>query len=296
MGQNMKTRVLPTGSCLCFALVLSALLLFPIPVGGADKPTEPKIYDESANGDKQVAVATVIARRERKHILLQFGANWCGLCLKLHKLFESDKSIHEELSTNYVLVLIDVNEGHNKDFGAKYGADKHGIPFLAVLNRDGKAITTKDTGDLEEGNHYSPEKVLTFLKTWEPGAIIGYSLDFAANPKVILVGCEDRQGQDGMRRLYSFRADNSTDSDILCRVHAEHKVEPQTKMLSIPGRGSESFYFLMPASDAPKITAEVLGPVSRFLVPLPNQSDATNRSQPVSSETNRASAAAGSGR
>ena len=84
-------------------LVLSALL-FPVPVGGADKPTERKIYDESANGDKQVADATVIARRERKHILLQFGANWCGLCLKLHKLFESDKSIHEELSTNYVLM------------------------------------------------------------------------------------------------------------------------------------------------------------------------------------------------
>jgi thiol-disulfide isomerase/thioredoxin len=291
----MKTRVLRTGLCLCFTLVLSALL-FPIPVGGADKPTERKIYDESANGDKQVADATVIARRERKHILLQFGANWCGWCLKLHKLFESDKSIHEELGTNYVLVLVDVNEGHNKDFAAKHGADKHGIPFLAVLNRDGKAITTKDTGDLEEGNHYSPEKVSTFLKTWEPGAIIGYSLDFAANPKVILIGCEDRQGQDGLRRLYSFRADNSTDSDILCRVHAEHKVEPQTKMLSIPRRGSEPFHFLMPASDTPKITAEVLGPVSRFLVPLPNQSDAANRSQPVSSETNRASAAAGSGR
>ncbi|MGZ5569124.1 MAG: thioredoxin family protein, partial [Limisphaerales bacterium] len=262
----MKTRVLPTGFCVCFMLVLTALLS-PIPVGGADKPTERKIYDESANGDKQVADATVIAKRERKHILLHFGANWCGWCLKLHKLFESDKSIHEELSTNYVLVLIDVNQGHNKDFAAKYGADKHGIPFLVVLNRDGKALTAKDTSDFEDGNHHSPEKVLTFLKTWEPGAVIGYALDLAANPKVILLGCEDRPGQDGLRRMYSFRAENSTDSDILCRVHAEHKVEPQTKMLSIPRRGSESFYFLMPASDTPKITAEVLGPVSRFLVP-----------------------------
>ena len=291
----MKTRVLRTGLCLCFTLVLSALL-FPIPVGGADKPTERKIYDESANGDKQVADATVIARRERKHILLQFGANWCGLCLKLHKLFESDKSIHEELGSNYVLVLVDVNEGHNKDFAAKHGADKHGIPFLAVLNRDGKAITTKDTSDLYEGNHPSPKKVLTFLKTWEPGAIIGYSLDSPADPKIILVGCEDRPVPDDPRRLYSFRADNPTDSDILCRVHAEQKVDSQTKIISIPRRGSESFYFLLPAADVPQITAEVLGPVSRFLVPLPNQRAAANRNQPVSSETNRASAAAGSGR
>jgi hypothetical protein len=181
-------------------------------------------------------------------------------------------------------------------FAAQYGADKHGIPFLAVLNRDAKCITTKDTDDLEEGDHYSPEKGLAFLEAWGPGAIIGYSLDLAANPKVTLTGCEDRPGQDGLRRLYSFRADNPTDSEILCRVHAGQKLDGQTKIFSIPRRGSYSFYFLLPAADAPKITVEVLGTVSRFLVPLPNQSDAASRSQPVSSETNRTSTAAGSGR
>jgi thiol-disulfide isomerase/thioredoxin len=295
LDKNMKSRVLPTGLCLCFMLVVGAQPV-PTPVDGADNPTERKIYDESANGDKQLADATVIARRERKHILLQFGANWCASCQKLHKLFESDKSIREELLTNYVLVLIDVNQGHNKDFAAEYGAAKHRIPFLAVLNRDGKAITTKDIGDLAEENHHSPEKVSAFLKTCEPGAIIGYSLDSPADPKITLVGCEDRPGQDGLRRLYSFRAENPTDAEILCRVHADHKTEPQDKILSISRKGSAPFDFLMPASDTPKIAAEVLGPVSRFTVPLPNPKRAASRSQPVSSETNRSSAAAGSGR
>lgn len=264
----MKTRVLPIASCFCFSLMF-VVPASPLCAAGADNAKQPKIYDESANAEKQLADATVIAKRERKHILLQFGANWCGWCLKLDKLFESDKSIHEELSTNYVLVLIDVNEGHNKDFRAKYGADKHAIPFLAVLNRDGKAITTGDTGDLEEGDHHSPEKVLAFLKRWEPGAIVGSSVDLAPNPKVTFIRYGD--SANGLKRAY-FEAKNSAEDDILCRVHVEQSGAGETANFSIPGRGYAPFSFFVRPGDAPKITAEVLGPVSKFTVPMPNES------------------------
>src|SRR5438128_11686421 len=77
MDQIMKTRILPIASCLCLLVMLIALLSALL-ADGADKPTQRKIYDESANGDKQVADAIVIAKREHKHILLQFGANWCS--------------------------------------------------------------------------------------------------------------------------------------------------------------------------------------------------------------------------
>src|SRR2546426_980254 len=174
MDQIIKTKISPIASCFCLLVMLIPLLSPPL-ADGADKPTQRKIYDESANGDKQVADAIVIAKREHKHILLQFGANWCGWCLKLHKLFDSDEAVHDELSTNYVLVLIDENGDHNKDFAVKDGADNHGLPFLVVLDSDGKVLTTKDTSDLEEGDHHSPQKVLAFLKTWEPRAVIGSS-------------------------------------------------------------------------------------------------------------------------
>jgi hypothetical protein len=58
----MKTRILPIASCLCFLVVLIALLSTLL-ADGAGKPIQPKIYDESANGDKQVADAIVIAKR-----------------------------------------------------------------------------------------------------------------------------------------------------------------------------------------------------------------------------------------
>lgn len=233
--QNMKTKILPVASWSCFLVIFISQPFGPF-ARGAEEPRQGKIYDEAANGDKQVADATVIARRERKHILLQFGANWCGWCLKLHKLFESDKSIHQELSTNYVLVLIDVNQGHNKNVTAKYGAENHGVPFLVVLDADGKILTTKDTGDLEEGDHHSAQKVLAFLKAWEPDAVIGSSVAFAPNPKVTFISCEGLDG--GLKRAY-FKAENSSESEILCTVHVEQRAGHETANFSIPARGSE---------------------------------------------------------
>jgi thiol:disulfide interchange protein len=126
---------------------------------------QPKIYDESADGNKQVADAIVIAKRERKRILLEFGANWCVWCHRLHDLFESDKSVSAELKADYVVALIDVNKGHNEDLVVKYGAKTgYGLPFLVLLDSDGTHLVTKHSDDFEEGDHHNPQKVLAFLK------------------------------------------------------------------------------------------------------------------------------------
>jgi thiol-disulfide isomerase/thioredoxin len=129
----------------------------------------PNIYDESADGSKQIGDALAIARKEHKHVLIQFGANWCGWCHKLHKLFETDKSVAEELERQYVVVMIDVNKGHNSDIDTKYGhPTRFGLPAIVVLDADGKQLTTQDTGKLDEADHHSPQKVVAFLKEWSP--------------------------------------------------------------------------------------------------------------------------------
>jgi thiol-disulfide isomerase/thioredoxin len=270
----VKKGILPIVSFVWFLLMLMAVLS-GLPADGADKPTQRKIYDESADGDKQVADAAIIAKREHKRILLQFGANWCGWCLKLHRLFESDKAVHDELSTHYVLVLIDVNQDHNKGFAMKHGADQHALPFLAVLDSDGKILTTKDTSDLEEGDHHNPQKVLAFLKTWQPGGVTPPQVSFAPNPKVTFISLEGLDG--GLKRAY-FRAENSGPSTILCRVHVEQRGGSETANFSIPSGGSTPFSFFVRPGDTPRITAEVLQPlpVSQFAVPMPNESAAPN--------------------
>jgi len=154
-----------TACTLGLVLMLSAGLVAAEPAKSTTP--KPKIYDESADGSKQIDDALALAKKEKKRVLLQFGANWCGWCLKLHKLFESDKEIAAKLKAGYVVVLIDVNEEHNSDINERYGKPtKHGLPVIVVLDADGKQLTTQDTGKLEEGDHHDVKKVKAFLREW----------------------------------------------------------------------------------------------------------------------------------
>jgi|ERR1043166_4404652 thiol:disulfide interchange protein len=164
----MKNKILPAALLLCSVFTLNAWL-GRVHAADAPKSTRPNIYDESSNGAKQIADALVMAKKEHKHVLLQFGANWCGWCHLLHKLFETDNGIAEKLKSDYVVVMIDVNKGHNQEIDTRYGhPTKFGLPVIVVLDADGKQLTTQDTGKLEEGDHHNPEKVMAFLKEWSP--------------------------------------------------------------------------------------------------------------------------------
>ena len=140
-----------------------------VQAGDGSAAAKPPIYDESADGTKQIADALAVASKDGKRVLLQFGANWCPWCHKLHSLFASDPNIAARLKSDYVVVLIDVNKGRNSEVDAKYGhPTRLGLPVLVVLDASGKQLTTKNSGELEEGDHHSPEKVLAFLKKWSP--------------------------------------------------------------------------------------------------------------------------------
>lgn len=87
--------------------LLSALILFAVASpfrAQAAETARPAIYDESADGQKQLTTALEQAKKENKVILLQFGANWCGWC---HKLFDTDQAIHSKLQKDYVVVMVD---------------------------------------------------------------------------------------------------------------------------------------------------------------------------------------------
>ena len=161
----MKTRIL-------FILGTAALLVqsFWSPAFGADattKTSRPAIYDENADAAKQIADALSVAKKEDKRVLLQFGANWCGWCHKLHKLCQTDAEIAARLKESFVVVLVDVNKGHNNDINQKYGNPMRlGLPVIVILNADGKVLVTQDTGKLEAGDHHDPKKVLGFLNEW----------------------------------------------------------------------------------------------------------------------------------
>lgn len=157
----MNTILLTAALLLCFAL--------PPAASAQDAAKPAALYDAQANGANQIKSALKTAQRQHKNVLVQFGANWCGWCHKLHTLMANDPKIAANLKRNYVTVLIDVDKGHNADIVQRYGSPtKFGLPVLVVLNAQGRQLTTQDTGKLEQGDRHSPQKVQTFLSAWTP--------------------------------------------------------------------------------------------------------------------------------
>lgn len=134
----------------------------------------PDIYDTQADGTAAIAAAVAKAKAERKHVLLDLGANWCVWCHRLHHLFETDATVGAALREDYVLVLVDVNhrdgKKRNDAVNEKYGDPvAQGLPVLLVLDGDGQLLVTQETGALENGGDgHDPAKVIAFLKKWAP--------------------------------------------------------------------------------------------------------------------------------
>lgn len=155
-------------------LTLMGMTMGSIAAGAHAGPADklPPIYDTKADGGRQIAEALKIAGRENKRVLLQFGANWCIWCHKLHELFEKDKAVAKKLADQYQLVLIDVDMvgdvRHNDAIDKQYGRPtRHGLPTLVVLDAAGRQLTTQETASWEVGDHHDPAKVLGFLTKWQ---------------------------------------------------------------------------------------------------------------------------------
>ena len=174
----MKLALLP---------LAAALLAHPAPAqpgpGGAGAPQQqagpgiaeapavrktpaPPVYDEAADAKADVAAAVAKAKKEKKRVLVTLGANWCGWCRALDRLFTKDETVSSALAAGYVPVKVDVGRmTKNLELAKGWGADpKTGIPLLVVLDGTGKAVKVQETGSLESGKRHDPEKVIAFLK------------------------------------------------------------------------------------------------------------------------------------
>jgi thiol-disulfide isomerase/thioredoxin len=126
----------------------------------------PAIYDEKADARELVATAVYQAHRDHNRVLVMFGGNWCGWCHKLHTVFRTNSDIFAILRGEYVLAMVDTAAPGADELMKAWDVDRSkGVPYLVVLDGDGKIVTRQETGALEEGDHHDPSKVKAFLQT-----------------------------------------------------------------------------------------------------------------------------------
>lgn len=145
------------------APISTLLVALAVPAQAASRDN--RIYDESADAHQQIAQAEKQARAEHKHILLEFGGNWCGDCQLLNIYYHQQPNA-DLISKYYIVVPIDI--GHidkNLDVAARYHAPiAHGVPSLAIIDARGTVLWAEQPKEFE---HTSAEAIRALLERWK---------------------------------------------------------------------------------------------------------------------------------
>lgn len=151
--------------------IISLLLLLGNHVSGqADK----KLYDPSLDGMKQVNEAIAKAKSTGKHVLVQFGGNWCPWCIKFDAFCKADAEITKIIDESYISIKLNYspenkNEASNNFLG---NPKRFGFPVFVIIDGTGKVLHIQDSALLESGQGYDQKKVAGFMKNWTAAALV----------------------------------------------------------------------------------------------------------------------------
>lgn len=152
-------------------LILFCLVVFACT---AVKAQEVKLYDPSANAEKDIAAAVAKANAEHKFVLIQGGGNWCKWCIEFARFAKADAQIDSVMKVGYVIYHLNYSkENDNHATFSKLGyPQRFGYPVFIILNGDGQRIHTQNSEYLENGKgSYDKNKVQSFLEMWSPHAL-----------------------------------------------------------------------------------------------------------------------------
>jgi thioredoxin-related protein len=117
--------------------------------------------------------AMKLAQKENKNVFLMFHASWCGWCRKMDRHM-NDERCKAFFDKNYIIEHLDVMEsGERKnlenpgafDLLKSYKAEKSGIPFFVILDKNGKLLEDSfDANGQNLGCPASKEEVDEFIR------------------------------------------------------------------------------------------------------------------------------------
>ena len=127
---------------------------------------------------KAVANALAEAKKTGKHVLLNFGADWCLECRVLDTTF-AEPTVAGFLQANFVVVPVHVGRmvglnyaEQNVDLVRKYEVfttrENAGIPYVVILDHEGHMLARTDRGEWRHESAVAPANVIRDLRRWAP--------------------------------------------------------------------------------------------------------------------------------
>jgi thioredoxin-related protein len=149
------------------------MMVFLMSVSFLNAQEAKKLYDPALDGMKQIKEAVSVAKAQGKHVLIQFGGNWCSWCIKFDAFCKADTAISKIIAENYVPVKLNYSPENKNDASNEFlgNPTRFGFPVFIIIDGSGKVIHIQDSGLLEEGKGYSKDKVTVFFKNWTTAAI-----------------------------------------------------------------------------------------------------------------------------
>lgn len=138
--------------------------------GQADK----KLYDPSLDGMKQINEAIAKAKSTGKHVLVQYGGNWCSWCIRFDAFSKADAEITKILEDNFIPIKLNYSPENKNVASNTYLGNpaRFGFPVFIVIDSKGKVLHIQDSALLESGQGYDQKKVAGFMKNWTATAIV----------------------------------------------------------------------------------------------------------------------------
>ena len=155
-------------------IIASFILLIILSLNSNAQTTNvPKIYHPEANAQADIDNALAKALKNKKHVFIQVGGNWCVWRIRFDKLVKENEELSKIMTENYEIVHLNYSkENKNEEILAKLEfPQRFGFPVFVILDSTGKRIHTQNSAYLEEGAGHSTKLISEFLQQWSPKSL-----------------------------------------------------------------------------------------------------------------------------